>query len=270
VSEPRLSAATKALLHAARSDAPSAAARAKIWLGASAAAGTAGAAGAAGAAGSGAAGAGAGGAGIVGAAGAAKMLALGTLLGGTVTVGLAVAFLRIGPSPSHVPTAASVGPVAALNSPAHAAAALPPVQTAPPLSQPAPVAEPIDAPPVAPSVASPVAHATSAPTTRVATAPARMPSPAGGGGARSAPLAADDALAREAALVAEARGALVRGDAESALRAVRAARVLPSHQLGPEELAVEAQALRALGRDEDAKEADSALRRQFPESVFAR
>jgi hypothetical protein len=83
-------------------------------------------------------------------------------------------------------------------------------------------------------------------------------------------MSMDDALAREAALVAEARGALVRGDAESALRAVRAARMLPSHQLAPEELAVEAQALRALGRDDDAKEADSTLRRQFPESALAR
>jgi hypothetical protein len=80
----------------------------------------------------------------------------------------------------------------------------------------------------------------------------------------------DDNLAREAVLVAEARGALVRGDPHSALRSIHAARLLPSHQLGPEELAVEAQAFRALGREEEAADADSQLRKQFPESALAR
>jgi hypothetical protein len=77
-------------------------------------------------------------------------------------------------------------------------------------------------------------------------------------------------LAREAALVAEARAAIVRGQPESALRAIRVARSLPSHRLGPEELSVEAQALQALGREDEAREADSSLRKQFPESALAR
>jgi TolA-binding protein len=46
--------------------------------------------------------------------------------------------------------------------------------------------------------------------------------------------------------------------------------MLPSHQLGPEELTVEAQALRALGRDDQAKDVDSTLRKRFPESALAR
>jgi hypothetical protein len=80
----------------------------------------------------------------------------------------------------------------------------------------------------------------------------------------------DDALDREAALVAEAHGALVRGQPQAALRAIRAARSIPGHRLGPEELSVEAQALRALGRDEDAQAADKLLRKRFPESALAR
>ena len=48
-----------------------------------------------------------------GTAAATKMLALGTLLGGTITVGLAAALLRIGPAPSDVPLPSSA-PLAAL------------------------------------------------------------------------------------------------------------------------------------------------------------
>jgi TolA-binding protein len=80
----------------------------------------------------------------------------------------------------------------------------------------------------------------------------------------------DDALAREAALVTQAREALGRGEPREALRAIHAARMLPSHQLGPEELAVEALALRALGKDDQAKDVDSILRKRFPESALAR
>ncbi len=79
-----------------------------------------------------------------------------------------------------------------------------------------------------------------------------------------------DPLAREAQLVSEARGALGRGDPRRALEAVRAARALPLHQLAPEELAVESQALRALGRASEATQVDDALRSQFPESALAR
>jgi hypothetical protein len=84
------------------------------------------------------------------------------------------------------------------------------------------------------------------------------------------PLEADRLLTQEAALVSEARDALMRGDPPAALRAVKAARALPSHRLAPEELSVESQALRALGREDDARETDSALKKQFPESGLAR
>ena len=247
MSEPRLSAATRELLRAAKADGPGAAARAKMWGNVAgsvgAAAGGAGAAGAAGAGGASLApGAVAG-----GAVGAAKMLAVGTLLGGTITVGLAVALLRIGPSPSPLPPAALAGPRATVTAAATAVAAgasvvAPPVEDAPPPS----AAVPLPLPPV---------RAQGTPAAPVRAGPAAAP---------------DDGLAREAAFVAEARGALKRGDPASCLRAIRAARVVPSHQLGPEELALEAQAFRALGREDDARDSELQLRKQFPESALAR
>ena len=234
MSEPRLSLATRTLLRAAKADAPNAVARAKVWSSVASAVG--GAAGAAGAAGSAST---APGALLTGGAGASNMLALGTLLGGAVTVGLAAMLLRIGPVPSETPGPSST-PIAAL------AAASPAARPDPPQ---------VFLPLVAPVVAPPPAATATAPAPR--TTPASTTTP-------------DDALAREASLVVEAREALGRGDPQSALRAIRAARMLPSHQLGPEELAVEARALRALGRDDQAKEVDSTLRKRFPESALAR
>jgi hypothetical protein len=77
-------------------------------------------------------------------------------------------------------------------------------------------------------------------------------------------------LSLEASLITEARAALVRGDALTALRKARAARSLPVRQLVPEELTVEALALRALGRESEASSVDQALRADYPESALAR
>jgi hypothetical protein len=238
MTEPRLSLATEALLRAAKSDAPSAAARAKVW---STVAGTVG--GAAGAGAVGAAGSVASGSGAIATGGvtAAKMLAAGTLLGGAVTVGLAAMMLRIGTVPSQ-PLPAATTPVAAFEA-----------------------RDPVCAPLVSPDpprAAAPrpgLASQLSATNTR----------PSAPSTAARQPMAAD-ALAREASLVMQARAALVGGDAPAALRAIHAARMLPSHELAPEELSVEAQALRKLGKDDQAKDVDSALRKQFPESALAR
>jgi hypothetical protein len=51
---------------------------------------------------------------------------------------------------------------------------------------------------------------------------------------------------------------------------VRAARRLPSHQLEPEELSIEAQALRALGQSDAARAVDGTLKSQFPDHALAR
>jgi hypothetical protein len=79
-----------------------------------------------------------------------------------------------------------------------------------------------------------------------------------------------DALAREAAFVAEAHAALLHGDPNGALRAIASARAMAAPQLVPEELAVEGQALRALGRTDEANANDVALRLLYPESALAR
>lgn len=83
-------------------------------------------------------------------------------------------------------------------------------------------------------------------------------------------LSEHDRLAREARMVSEARGALHRGDADTALRIVRAARATQGARLVPEELTVEAQALRALGDEAGAKRAEADLAGKFPETAIQR
>lgn len=73
----------------------------------------------------------------------------------------------------------------------------------------------------------------------------------------------DDGLLREASLVGEARSALIRGEPEAALTAVRAAR-REGKNLEPEELSIEARTLRALGREGEAAQLDATLRTRYP------
>jgi hypothetical protein len=76
-------------------------------------------------------------------------------------------------------------------------------------------------------------------------------------------------LAQEAALVTEARAALLRGEPNRALLLARSSSALPTRALEPEELALEARALRALGRSSDAETVENALRQRFPENALA-
>lgn len=78
-----------------------------------------------------------------------------------------------------------------------------------------------------------------------------------------------DRLAREARMVSEARGALHRGEPETALRIVRTARAQAGARLVPEELTVEAQALRAMGDEAGAQRADAELAGKFPEQAIS-
>jgi nitrate reductase cytochrome c-type subunit len=82
-------------------------------------------------------------------------------------------------------------------------------------------------------------------------------------------LSEHDRLAREARMVSEARGALHRGEPETALRIVRAARSQTGARLVPEELTVEAQALRAMGDEDGAKRAEADLAGKFPEQAIS-
>jgi hypothetical protein len=230
----RLSMRTKDLFASAKADVPSAAARAKVWSGVSGAVGGAAVAGASGVTASSV---------LSGGAGATKLLAAGTLFGGTVVVGLATAILRIGVAPTPPMTLDTP----AITSPAAASSPRSPSEEVVWISSPAR------------ACAAPAQASTST-----------KPVSARAGSLHPRPVVREDALAREASLVAEARSALGRGDPRTALRAIRSARALPSQQLVPEELAVEEQALRALGRSDEANGIDVQLRLQYPEAALAR
>lgn len=77
-------------------------------------------------------------------------------------------------------------------------------------------------------------------------------------------------LAEEARLVTAARNALVAGDAARALALVQNTRKLSARALEPEELGLEARALRALGRADDAAATELVLRRRYPDHALAR
>jgi|GEM_PF-1915394 len=77
-------------------------------------------------------------------------------------------------------------------------------------------------------------------------------------------------LAEEARLVTDARRALVAGDPARALALVRGAHALRSRVMEPEELGLEARALHALGRADEAAAVELDLRRRFPEHALAR
>jgi hypothetical protein len=74
----------------------------------------------------------------------------------------------------------------------------------------------------------------------------------------------DETLTRETALVTQAHRAELHGDAAGALKAVRAARSLEVRQFEPEEMAIEARALHALGRNDEAAKVESKLRAMYP------
>jgi hypothetical protein len=250
-----------------------------MWAGVSTAAGGAAsaaattAAAATGAGGSSGGAAGTGGALAGSGASALKMIALGTLLGGTLTVGTAAVLLHVGPTrtaPQILGVKASVAGAATLVATEEGRkiqgsggglgveATLSGVDATPQVQQ-----------------ADGVSGSSTAGASEIAPAAAPGAAPSGrnihSGRARPPRRIEDSSsLSLEASLITEARSALAEGDAISALRKARAARALPVRQLVPEELAVEAQALRALGREAEANAVDQALRAQYPESALAR
>jgi len=245
----------RSLVEAAKADAPSAAARAKVWAGVSSAVG-----GAAAATGGTAGGV------VAGSVGVAKMLVVGALFGGTLAVGIGAAMLFLGRPHAVAPVAATLaaggrseGAFVAISANEMAPAALPVSADEADLNAPAAVSA---ARPHGARMASvgvvPVAPAETA--RKAAAARAGFVGPA----------SPDDTLAREASQLSEARKALVRRDALSALQIVRGLSALPARQLVPEELAVEAQALRGLGLDDDANSLETTLHERFPDSVLGR
>jgi hypothetical protein len=271
----------RALIEAAKADGPSAAAKAKVWAGVSSAVG-----GAASVSGGGAA---------AGSLGAVKMLVLGTLLGGSLTVGIGAAALVVhgarpaqvarsvaAPAPATarlpaVPVLSLVRPVGPLH-PAAPVHPLAPLAVAVAESNVNPLPVPIDdvlvnTTGVVNAPAAPIEFMRRAPPSRPSTATVAVDTSALGApplAARAASSAQDDALAREASLLASARNALARRDALTALQIVRGLSSLPSRQLVPEEMAVEAQALRGLGLAAQGDAVDATLHAKFPDSVLGR
>lgn len=226
-----LSPEARALLRAAKSDSPPSAARAAIWNGVEQSALPVPTAPPA----------------LPAAAAAApavtmKAAFVGAILGSVLSAGITLAL--ISPMRSHATAAVNPTPVAVAPAPL-------PI-----------IALPVATPPVVTPVVTPVATPAIEPmATKAATAvhpeKARVAS-------------GQDSLSREVALVAEARGELLRGDASRALATIRVARSLKVRQLAPEELALEVRALRALDRTEEADRVDAKLRAEFPEHALAR
>jgi hypothetical protein len=209
------------------------------------------------------------------------MLVAGTLLGGAITVGLAAMLLYVGPSPRRTPPVAGHAPIAAAAAPsAPTASAVDPSFAGGAQGQgavatlgwvPGAVPGPAEANTVNPTPEALSSHATHGPAKA---SHARVSGAHPGAAAVHAPhpavAAGDDALTHEASLIAAARSALASGNAPEALRLVRSARSMPAPQLVPEELTVEAQALRALGNADEARGVDAALHSQYPDSALAR
>lgn len=76
-------------------------------------------------------------------------------------------------------------------------------------------------------------------------------------------------LGEEARLVTAARAALVAGDPARALTLVQGTRKLSARSLEPEELGLEARALHALGRTDDAAATELVLKRRYPDHALA-
>jgi ribonuclease E len=172
-------------------------------------------------------------------AGTAKILFVtGALLGSAITVGVAAMALHVGAPRLHSEPAVVVraDPESAAIAPAAS-----PLQALPPSALPA-----SNPPPAA---------ATEATASRRAKVRAHS---------------VEDSLAREAELVAEARGAIVRGEPTVALNALHAAQALPGHALEPEELSLEVRALRAKGDLDGANAAEARLRAKYPDNALAR
>ena len=263
----------RALLAAGRSDGPSLAARERVWSGVSNAVGVVGG-------GASSANVRAGGVSASGWTLASKMMSLGTLLGGPLTIGVTLAILRIGSvplSPSDLSSSAIGAP-----SPAH--------HVSSDADRHGVGSETLGVSSSASDPSAPSSHTYEDPSeVRLAPLPSlpalgveqpqgselsktsSLPGVHSGAHVRVVgPALPQDLLTREASLVAKGRTYLARGNPTKALAAIHAAQSLDSHQLAPEELAVEIQSYRALGREREALQGEVMLKISYPESDLGR
>ncbi len=169
------------------------------------------------------------------AAGSAKLLVAGALFGSAVTVGIAAMMLHIG-TPKLAPD------------PTYAVQADTELASIAPATHGMVIEQPVPTKRVVATVG--VKHADVLP--------------------EQEPELSYDPLAREAALVAEARSAIIRGEPDVALGALRATETLPTRAMEPEELSLEARALHAAGRHPEAAFVEEQLRARFPDNALTR
>jgi hypothetical protein len=228
-----LSPGVRALLAAAKSDGPSAAARTSMWGAVSTATGVAATAATAGSS-----------IAVGAAASSSKLLVVGALLGSALTLGVTLAVVRVDPGvmTPHRSVARETTEVARFAGERS-------------LDEAQPIPLMID------TFVSSASSAKGEEALRVAKAT---------GSIAPVHVASEDPLMREAALVSKARAALVRSDAEAALAALDVARRVGSRGLEPEELSLRARALRALGREAEAQEIEGRLRSRYPDHFLSR
>ena len=202
---------------------------------------------------------------------AGKLLIVGAVAGSALTIGLGLALL--GPRDWAAGTLASRD----LQAPVHAAAR----GNATVSPMPAVVSDPTTTAGVTAEIDGPVAPAGPAaeqlptlagghaPLRRAAGAPQAGSPAASRAGAGRAP-SGQDVLMHEAALIGQARTAIVQGRPAAALDALDAAERDSSHSLEPEELSLRVRALRALGRADEASQVEETLRVRYPDSFLSR
>ena len=182
-----------------------------------------------------------------------KLLALGAVLGAaSMALGVILALTLVTPEPTRAA--------------ARSGAAVTPASAMPGAKLAQPAARKRD--PDANANAEASATAT-ADTKASADESAKSKASASAAGASAAGASGGD-LAEEARLVTAARSALMAGDAARALALVQSTRKWRTRSLEPEELGLEARALRALGRADDAAVTELVLRRRYPDHALAR
>lgn len=186
-----------------------------------------------------------------------KLLALGAVLGAaSMALGVILALTLVTPEPTRAA--------------ARSGTAVTPASAMPGAKLAQPAARKRDPDANANANANAAASATATADTKTsADESAKSKASASAAGASAAGASGGD-LAEEARLVTAARSALMAGDAARALALVQSTRKWRTRSLEPEELGLEARALRALGRADDAAVTELVLRRRYPDHALAR
>ena len=184
-----------------------------------------------------------------------KLLALGAVLGAaSMALGVVLALTLVTPEPTRAA--------------ARSGTAVTPASAMPGAKLAQPAARKRDPDANANAEASATATADTK-TSADESAKSKASASASAAGASAAGASGGD-LAEEARLVTAARSALMAGDAARALALVQSTRKWRTRSLEPEELGLEARALRALGRADDAAVTELVLRRRYPDHALAR